>query len=184
MTNSLRYTHLKICTATAFLVCLTLSPTIAQEKAEDPHGWTKAKWGMTQDEIQKIFPEAIQTTDRVLGRKLTLRGFKIGRLSYAVRFVFGPGSEGLIKVFLLPEGEPAGTYAGIAQDSLRTMLTDKYGQPTQSSERDMYDPDGKDRQWKWVLSETEIKLGSLQFRDDTKNYTVLTYRKKEKSDAL
>jgi hypothetical protein len=28
----------------------------AQSAADDPGGWTKAKWGMTEDEVKAAFP--------------------------------------------------------------------------------------------------------------------------------
>jgi len=32
----------------------------AQNAADDPGGWTKAKWGMTEAEIKAAFPQATQ----------------------------------------------------------------------------------------------------------------------------
>jgi len=32
----------------------------AQNPADDPSGWTKAKWGMTKAQIQIAFPDATQ----------------------------------------------------------------------------------------------------------------------------
>jgi hypothetical protein len=168
-------------TATAFLVSLTLGLAIAQEKTEDPHGWTKAKWGMTQEEIQKVFPDAAQISDRTFGQMLGLRKMKVGTLDYTVRFRFSSGSAALAEVLLSPEGDPA-LYAEAAETELLPRLTDKYGAPTKSSEEDL--DEGKRRKWEWIFSETDLTLSFSEYRDRRFNFTLLTYHKREKSDAL
>lgn len=56
----LRQTILYVATA-----ALVFQSTVVAEdlKTVDPGGWTKAKWGMTQDQVKEAFPQATQIQD-------------------------------------------------------------------------------------------------------------------------
>ena len=137
---------------------------------------------MTQDEIQKAFPEARQITGPEFGQMLGVRNVKIGTANYSIRFRFGSGSEGLSEVLLSPEGEPE-IYAELAQSELLSKLTDKYGAPTKSSEEDVSE-EGKIRRWEWIFPETDVTLSFSGYTKRKNNFTVLTYHKRQKSDLL
>src|SRR6266404_3814392 len=156
--------------------------TSRAQQVEDPHGWTKAKWGMTEEDIKKLFSDAAilvpktkaeaPLLDAPKGFKfLGIRNFEIIPLAYTVRFVFDKG--GLNSVTLWPEGDKA-VVCDVAQSQLLWMLKDKYGTP-QSSNEDMRDPPGKDRRWEWTLPDTAIKLSFGDYRDTKFNFVFLTY---------
>ena len=73
----------------------------------------------------------------------------------------------------------------IKRDRLLEMLTDKYGEPTRSGSDPSVDPDGKERNWEWILPMTDIKLSFVEYQDSNRNILFLIYRKRNKqSDVL
>jgi hypothetical protein len=59
---------------------------VAQNPADDPGGWTKAKWGMTEDELNATFPHIAQMQDDGSGG-IGLPRYVIENHLYAVRFL-------------------------------------------------------------------------------------------------
>jgi len=45
------------------MAILVSGVALAQNVADDPGGWTKAKWGMTEDELKAAFPQITQVED-------------------------------------------------------------------------------------------------------------------------
>jgi hypothetical protein len=65
---------------------------LAQNAADDPGGWTKAKWGMTQDEIKSAFPATGQLMDQGQTH-LGLPVYVVDHRKYAVSFSFDKGDH-------------------------------------------------------------------------------------------
>jgi hypothetical protein len=138
---------------------------------DDPKGWSKAKWGMSETDIQKELPEATEIPSRFsdTGKSLGLRHFKIGSLTTTVTFRFGDKpSEGLISILLLPEFSSPES----ANREFLTMLKDKYGSPVETSE-DERTMEGKIHSWQWLLQTTSIELTFGDFRNPKYNYCLL-----------
>jgi hypothetical protein len=69
------------------MAILASGVALAQNAADDPGGWTNAKWGMTEDQIKAAFPQTTQMEDQ--GRTgLGLPSYVISNRKYLVAFSF------------------------------------------------------------------------------------------------
>jgi hypothetical protein len=79
----------------------------AQNPADDPGGWLKAKWGMTQPRISEAFPGQTNMYNDWSRSKpalaLGINGTVIASAHYDVRFFFDKDG-GLSGVLIAPEG--------------------------------------------------------------------------------
>src|SRR5664279_1371235 len=66
-----------------------------QNVSVDPGGWTKAKWGMKENQIKAVFPQATQVRDADGDVLLGISGYRIDPIKYTVTFGFSEGG-GLI----------------------------------------------------------------------------------------
>jgi hypothetical protein len=73
----------------------------AQNPADDPSGWTKAKWGMTEAELKLAFPEIAQVQDGGSNR-IGLPRYVIANHLYAVAFLVNK-EKGLFAVHIIFE---------------------------------------------------------------------------------
>ena len=144
-------------------------------------GWTKAKWGMTKEEIAKAFPDATEFYNHLTGRTLGLRHFEIGSQKLSVMFVFGDEpSEGLTGVTM----ESEGPFFDIASSAFLTRLKDKYGAPTDTTTDDDRALDGKTHNWEWDFQVTRISLAFGDFRNPKYDFCILQYEKKGKTQDV
>ena len=162
------------------LLCVTLGCLFPQQNPDDPNGWTKAKWGMSKDEIIKAFPDATEFYNHLTGRAIGLRHFEIGSQKLTVMFVFGDEPASGLKSIAF---EPEGPYPELASSELLARLKDKYGQPIESA-TDNRTLDGKVHLWEWTIDTTDIKLSFGDFRNPEYDFCTLQYRKIEKQDVL
>lgn len=153
---------------------------VCSAQAEDPHGWTKAKWGMTEAEIKAAFPDAKIVNPGARLSFLAYDGLQIGVIHYHVQFSFD--KDALIQVNLQPEGDRA-VVSEVAQGALLTGLKDKYGAP-QSHENPIASPAGQEHEWEWTFPESVIALTFAEHHERQYNFTTLVYRKRQKADAL
>lgn len=158
---------------------------LGQDSKLDPEGWTKAKWGITQAEVKKIFPEAVELTNEIGRRYLALTGFTIETTKFTVGFAFDK-EDRLTGVALKPEDRgPANAVAKFAQIFLLEKLTDKYGKPTQASEDS--NEYGTTRKWEWLFPKTKITLmWTAHRRDDYKDLdrTVCLYNQWQETNGI
>jgi len=157
---------------------------IAQNKAIDPGGWTKAKWGMTEAQVKTAFPGAkriIDYGDPLLG----LEHYEIGPIKYRVTFYFDKKGGGLTGVALEAENGDAtpGVYAEAAKGALLSALRDKYGEPT-STQVQPPSPIGVKREWRWLMPQTGITLSYMDAPDRQYRFALLVYSKRKKQDQL
>ena len=89
---------------------------------QDVDGWTKAKWGMSEQEIGLAFAPDIKTVPY-----LGLDDVKVDNLHFAVRFWIDPGSKKLIRVRLtnIDKKISASSFSAIEK-----ALAQQYGPPT------------------------------------------------------
>lgn len=144
--------------------------------SNDPGGWTKAKWGMTQAQIGEAFPDNAKLYPEESGSRmiLGLNGVTMGEpaaLTYRVRFFFDK-SGGLREVLIVPELEPKS-----AKSRLLSGLTEKYGQPHAAPPEPTHG--SLDYKWTWTFEKTIISLGYIDF-----GVTTLDYKLRQSSDAF
>jgi hypothetical protein len=110
-----------IALAGAIVGCLA-----AQNAADDPGGWNKAKWGMTQEEVKGAFREVTFTAYPLDGlRGLNLASYPISGRKFSVAFLFDKenhlGSVHLTyaKALVRPDGAevPLLRPVGVVQDA-------------------------------------------------------------------
>jgi hypothetical protein len=155
---------------------LLSSVAFAQNSSDDPGGWTKAKWGMTQDQIRTAFPETAQIDDGTGRLSLGLRSYPIEQRKFAVVFSFDNekrlnsvrlefqkiligrnGSElslvcdkcdAFVKAAMNERAVTDG------KDFILHTLTDKYGNPTTHR----VESDGRMEYFDWLFPSTKISL--------------------------
>jgi hypothetical protein len=88
---------------------------------KDVDGWTKAKWGMSEQEIRLVFAPDIKATPY-----LELDDVKFENLHFSVRFWIDAGSSKLIGVRLTNLDRSISTSSFVA---LEKALVQKYGPP-------------------------------------------------------
>lgn len=70
------------------MVAMTVGRLLSQNAADDPHGWTKAKWGATRDQIRELFPDATQVdpwTPQERQVAVNLNASELGLSSFPIR---------------------------------------------------------------------------------------------------
>lgn len=150
------------------LLAIVAVAGLAQNPVDDPGGWTKAKWGMTEDQIRTAFPDADQV--KLSSTHLGLPAYNIGLIRFVVAFEFD-ASGGLGTVTLYDEFtvaglrryldekqiyQPSGVAAAIerVKDDLLSSLTAKYGKFSDHAITDK----GTQDEWLWLFPSTTLKL--------------------------
>jgi len=171
----------------------------AQTPADDPGGWTKAKWGMTVDQIKAAYPDAAQVPSLAVTR-LRLPAYKINSYRFEVVFWFD-ASDTLQEVALSDEFSVEGmkrlqdnqltaaqrTYpiSGAARgienikDDLLSSLTAKYGKFSDHAVTEK----GTQDEWLWLFPTTTVKL-TWRHAGDSIDGTHLLYSARKKSADL
>ncbi len=154
----------------AFLACFSLG---AQD---DPGGWTKAKWGMTEAQIREAFPEArvYPYPRNPVNHFFGLDHITIGPspITYRVEFIFKSGGLGSVKISLTDAKDSAPANINFLQG-----LREKYGEPTSVKvEGSRLFPE---RTWEWLLPQTVIILYDIPGLGLT-----VTYHQRMKSNQL
>ncbi len=162
---------------------------------KDIDGWNKAQWGMSQDEVLRLFEGKeirIYTSEiENAHTSIEIKMFDIKNDKYIAHFLFDDATKKLIQVNLVPERKnPSETQFA----ELEQALTEKYGAP--SYKRDNRTPDKRlsgglvlggdsDLRIAWNFPSTVINLmyNSLRVMDSTISFLFITYRQNKK-DAL
>lgn len=169
------------------VTAIAASSALGQNPKDDPGGWTKAKWNMTEARLKTIFPDLAPTMDQIMNQtEPGLRHYRIQGVPgspYTVTFVMrGPG---LASVYLTSELEgPPQTVAELSKIELLSALTDKYGKPSQETEE--RDHTGSEKKWEWIFPTTRIVLywnhdSDPRFQKDDK--TDLLYLRRDKNES-
>jgi hypothetical protein len=166
------------------LIAFSAGPSTAQ-MAEDPGGWTKAKWGMTAAQLKQAFPQAVVYNSGRSGQTFDIPEDEIN--GEKVHVSFEVGAEGLRRVLIEPDAKspvdsnlesPPPTVARIGQILLLAGLQDQFGEPTASTTEPSFDETGQMiRQWRWSFPATTVLLvrkshGDPAFQDLDRTYLV------------
>jgi hypothetical protein len=122
----------------SFVLCFLLSSLIPGAQpvhSKDFDGWSKAKWGMSDEEIQAAFapdvkrlPKRIKYDERSFD--LVLNDFKAGQINFTVRFLMDEQSDRLAGVSLKSEDS---TLSADLFWALEKDLIQNYGLPSHRS---------------------------------------------------
>lgn len=138
-------------------VVLMSGLSLAQQPA-DVHGWGKVKWGMTREQVRKLYPKAqpYQPKDEVERKAMEATGesalqlpsVELVHIPFEVNFMWqGANKEiALIDIY---------SRAGVTESTfmeLEKQLRLKYGEPAAKNERDGW------FERTWVLPSTRIEL--------------------------
>jgi hypothetical protein len=147
--------------------------------ADDPGGWTAAKWGMTRDQVRAAIPSAKVLTGPADARTvekdvsdLGIDAIAIGAIDWTVLFFFD-ASGGLRQVRLAPVNtkKDATEQQYLATESL---LVEKYGRPFDRNATESTDV----RDAQWTIGKTTIHLRRLAIRRVAFQAITLIYRRK------
>jgi hypothetical protein len=158
-------THLRLLITLGALSAL-LFVTATRLKAEepsDPHGWDKAKWGMTKAQIVAAFDgkphmaqDKIMAIAGIESKLLTLEEFLISNMKFRVHFAFDE-KGGLRQVLLRPIGDPK-IVPKPAYSNVESALTEKYGKPSKVDHQQFR---GIATTAEWLFPTTLIRIGLL-----------------------
>jgi hypothetical protein len=136
------------------LLALTLALATIAGAADDPAGWTAAKWGMTTDQVRAAIPDAVPLTGREADRKidghlspLGVPQIKLGPATVAGYFLFDASGKLESVAFKADQVSTSATMFV----NLSLALAEKYGRPMESTE-------GKNRTAQWTFPTTTIDL--------------------------
>jgi len=117
-------------------------------------GWGKAKWGMSHDEVKKLYELNSWERDERPTCKMKKKIKILGR-DFAVAFYFDQRSADgkLYRVVLSHFNKDITDVFWLK--SVKDMLVEKYGNP------DTFDIHGKMKASKWIKSENRLKLTTL-----------------------
>jgi hypothetical protein len=142
------------------LLCIIMSNKIAIAQNADVKGWGKTTWGMSEGEINKLYPEAKRFKDNILN----ISDIVIGTHKYDVTFIFDPQCNKLIDVIVgVPRGKPI---SGTQFSELEKELTIKYGHPAYRNERPTV---AKEIVTIWTFPSTTIELKYVLMRSQALN---------------
>lgn len=161
--------------AKAIVVSTTLSALLSTtatrlnaEEPEDPHGWNKAKWGMTQAQIIVAFDgkphmaqDEIMALAGIESKVLTLEEFLIGNMKFRVQFAFDE-KGGLRQVLLRPIGDPK-IVPKPAYSNIKSALTEKHGKPSKVGRQQFR---GIETTADWLFPLTLIRIALLDNGED------------------
>ena len=132
--------------------------------ADDPGGWDKARWGMTEAQVLRAFgPEASRSDGRIM-----VKPFHLSGVPFQAFLTFG--KAGILDGVLLAPVDHADESPPLF-DSLAQLLVQKYGRPWTTR-------DGALTQIQWTLRTTVITL--VHF----KTYITIQYRPKPSEPRL
>lgn len=143
-----RSTRRALCfTSRSILICTLF--TVAAAAADDPGGWSKAKWGMTEPQIASAFG-----ADRIVHIPLAAGGAQPGvdidLVGAPFRAMFGLKDGRLAGVNISPRQEKDRNDQVF--ESLVNALVEKYGRPWKSETGQML----KTTEYQWSLPTTVI----------------------------
>jgi hypothetical protein len=139
-------------------VSLLIALAAALSAADDPGGWTAAKWGMTEAQLRDAFPAQPVSVE-------------LAGTTFHVRFI--STKDALTQVKLDPVEPVKQGLDSLFQD-LQNMLVEKYGRPWSSTE-------GPTSELQWTFKTTTISLSRVRLSGFGTQFVFLTYRKKVES---
>ena len=151
---------------TATLIVMIAATAMA---ADDPGGWTAAKWGMTDAQILAAIPSATRLDPPDAGAHVHIKSFDLAGAAFHV--LFQSDKDGRLQAVLLsPVGDPAEGIDHLFQ-TLQHLLVEKYGRPWTSTE-------GHETEIQWSLKTTTIALSRVKFPGMDIQILNLHYKRK------
>ena len=124
-----------------FLIILTSAVLCYAEESGKTSDWAKTQWGMTDQQVRAIYPDAVVVSPKARGKpppkeaKLKLESYLIGRDSFEVKFFFD-ADGGLDEVDVSKDAKYDWELLSTLHN-LEDLLTQKYGPPSlRAPERD------------------------------------------------
>ncbi len=150
-------------------IYMMLALSVAAVAADDPGGWTAAKWGMTDAQILQAIPAAtrLDPPEKVNHARVHIESFDLAGAIFHVYFV--PGKDGLENVILSPR-KPDEGFASLFQ-RLQELLVQKYGRPWISTE-------DRTTELQWSLKTTTLTLSLSRIPAIDMEILTLQYKKK------
>ncbi|MDR3566322.1 MAG: hypothetical protein P4N59_33475 [Negativicutes bacterium] len=155
-------------------ILVSLLVVAAAIAADDPGGWTKAKWGMTEAQLAEAFgPDIVRLDppDSIAGGKIKIFqavDVQIGGTPFRAKLV--PDKDGKLDSVLFSARDKKDVNQYTFQ-SLQELLVQKYGRPWKSAA-------GQDAEFQWSLGSTVITLSFTQYKDVDWSNLILQYRHK------
>jgi hypothetical protein len=141
---------------------------LAAGTEQEMDGWRGAKWGMTEDEVMKAFPDEARRMPKA--EAIAAGGFATIRLErvmflespFSARFIMDQATNGRLNAvsFRMDKSEK---FLGPVFNRLEQSLTEKYGKPIYR--HDDANKEGLDelRQWKKGTTRIELLHGEIYF---------------------
>jgi hypothetical protein len=155
---------------------------------QDPGGWSKARWGMTANELRTAFPEAV-----VAGPVLAIPECEIDGERVHITFEVD-AQAGLRRIRIEPDEKssvdptldvPPPTVARIGEILLLAGLKEQFGEPREATTEPSFDETGQvTHQWRWGFPSTSVVLvwkayASPDYHDLDRTYLVYEKRSAE-----
>jgi hypothetical protein len=143
--------------------------TATAAAAEDPAGWSKARWGNTDAEIIRAFGGEVvlfDHPDKNIHARVGIESMDLAGTKFRVYMVPGP-DERLQRVFISPCSHDDETDAVF--QTLEELLVQKYGPPWKSSESDT-----TSLQWTFnttIITLARIRIPAIRFQMVHLEYT-------------
>ena len=150
-----------------YMILATAAVLVA---ADDPGGWTAAKWGMTDEQILQAVPAAtrLDPPEKFNHARVHIPSFDLAGSRFHVYFIPGPAGQ-LDQVLL--SAEPCDAGYDVLFQQLQELLVQKYGRPWSSAE-------GNTTEFQWSLKTTTITLSRTKNQAINIEFLHLQYSKK------
>jgi hypothetical protein len=152
--------------------------------AQDPGGWQKTKWGITEAQLLKMYPAALKIDAPATATNygFTVTDVVIEKMHFDIKFWFD--ETGLRLVALTPDGAEKIIRPAVYYGFMFDLLRDKYGKPASQKESQDDGITGVTKESEWRLNTTVISIlyiDPTRFKERT---LVVQYRKRYSSDAI
>jgi hypothetical protein len=160
-----------------FLRRLTLAAALlaVAAAAEDPGGWSKARWGNTDDEIIRAFDGDVirfDHRDEANHARVGIESMELAGTKFRVYMV--PGADDRLNSVLITPCQHDDATDAVFQ-TLGGLLVQKYGNPWKSDE-------GNTTQLQWTFKTTIITLSRIRIPEVKFQLVHLQYKRKDASE--
>jgi hypothetical protein len=165
------------------LGALLLLSTLGFSQSKDEIiGWNKATWGMTENELIKSFPDAVQLDEDVtysdgIFVSIIIPTYKVGSETFKISFQMksNPISKARTLTNVLMELNE--TPFDSTFDSINNLLIEKYGEPKnrQNSE--------SEKKILWIYPKTKITLTRIVMKNIELDKLLIQYSQREDNES-
>jgi len=159
---------------------------------KDVEGWNKARWGMTENEVLKVFEgkaTAIEKPRKYQGlskqwdaySSIILDEIEIGKDKYTVDFIFDDKDKKLIMIIVSIKNKSP---LELQFSSLEQMLTEKYGSPSFKIDSEGSHLLERERAWNFPSTIIELKYFDMRVINSKSLKVVYNKNLKETHENL